>query len=529
MRQNLPVTEQELFLDPRRPIVTKTDLKGRITYANPAFVEISGFAEAELIGQPHNVVRHPDMPPAAFQDLWDTIKDGHPWQGLVKNRAKGGGFYWVDAYVTPLTEHGRHVGYMSVRAAPARDKVSEAERLYREINAGHATFPATRRQHHASWLTWQLAILAATLLLGAASAWPASPLLREGGLLLVLLASGTATLLLQQRVRATLRRADAALTDFGEGNFKAPIAEQGPRECAMLLQRLETTRINLRAILADVVSATERIGQDAQRIGEQAETLRARAKDESNDIAQVAAALEQLTVSVNEIADSTRLGSEHAATARQLVQAGNERMQHSLQRTDDLRGVIAQARDTIATLHTAVARIGSVTELIRDVADQTNMLALNAAIEAARAGEQGRGFAVVADEVRKLAERTSNSTAEISASIGQVQLHAHGALSSIDSASQVTGQASALIGETSASLGQIEQASLGVADSARDIAAMLNQQSQASNEVAHNMEKVSAITESNAHSVEQAADAVGKLFDTTKALKSLVAHFEKSL
>lgn len=256
MRKNLPVTVQELFLDPRRPIVTKTDLKGRITYANPAFVEISGFAEAELIGQPHNVVRHPDMPPAAFQDLWDTIKDGHPWQGLVKNRAKDGGFYWVDAYVTPLTEHGRHVGYMSVRATPARDKVNEAERLYREINAGRAAFPATRRQHHASWLTWQLAILAATVLLGAACAWPATPLLREGGLLLVLLASGAATLLLQQRVRATLRRADAALTDFGEGNFKAPIAEQGPRECAVLLQRLETTRINLRAILADVVSAT---------------------------------------------------------------------------------------------------------------------------------------------------------------------------------------------------------------------------------------------------------------------------------
>ncbi|MBI3146549.1 MAG: PAS domain S-box protein [Pseudogulbenkiania sp.] len=530
MRQNLPVTEQELFLDPRRPIVTKTDLKGRITYANPAFIEISGFSEAELIGQPHNVVRHPDMPPAAYADLWDTISERHPWQGLVKNRAKNGGFYWVEAYVTPLTDRGRHVGYMSVRSAPARDKVLEAERLYRAINAGQMSFPATRHTKAPSWLALQLTIFATTLLAGIVCvSWLSPGGWQYGTLLLAFLAGCLATLALQQRVSHTLRAADAALTRFGEGDFKEHVGEQGPRECAVLLQRLETTRINLRTILADVVSATERIGQDAQRIGQQAETLRERAKDESNDIAQVAAALEQLTVSVNEIADSTRLGSAHAAMARQLVQTGSERMQHSLQTTDILRGTIAEARDTIGTLHGAITRIGSVTELIREIAEQTNLLALNAAIEAARAGEQGRSFAVVADEVRKLAERTSHSTAEISASIGQVQQHAHGALSSIDSASQVTGRASTLIGETSASLGQIEQASLGVADSARDIAAMLNQQSQASNEVAHSMEKVSAITENNAHSVEQAAAAVGQLFETTKALKSLVAHFEKSL
>jgi len=102
MRNNQPVTQHELFLHPQRPIVTKTDLKGVITYANRAFIDISGFSESELIGQPHNVVRHPDMPPEAFDDMWQTIQAGHPWRGLVKNRSKQGGFYWLDAYVTPI-------------------------------------------------------------------------------------------------------------------------------------------------------------------------------------------------------------------------------------------------------------------------------------------------------------------------------------------------------------------------------------------------------------------------------------------
>ena len=121
MKINHPVTSNELFLDPQRPIVTKTDLKGAITYANRAFIEISGFDEHELLGVNHNiVVRHPDMPPEAFADLWETVKVGKPWRGLVKNRAKNGDFYWVEAYVTPITVQGVVQGYVSVRSAPSR-------------------------------------------------------------------------------------------------------------------------------------------------------------------------------------------------------------------------------------------------------------------------------------------------------------------------------------------------------------------------------------------------------------------------
>ena len=116
-----------------RMLVSKTDLKGTITYVNDAFVEISGFTREELIGQSHNIVRHPDMPPQVFKDLWDTLQEGYPWQGLVKNRTKNGDFYWIHANVVPVTKDGDVTGYMSVRTAPSRQDVSQAESLYSEL------------------------------------------------------------------------------------------------------------------------------------------------------------------------------------------------------------------------------------------------------------------------------------------------------------------------------------------------------------------------------------------------------------
>ncbi len=139
MKVNMPVTDNEVQMQSGNMLVTKTDLKGRITYCNDAFVKISGFSREELVGKNHNTVRHPDMPPAAFEDLWLTVKQGYPWQGLVKNRCKNGDFYWVDANVTPIYANGRLQEYMSVRYAPSRQQIDEAEVLYRKLNAGQVS------------------------------------------------------------------------------------------------------------------------------------------------------------------------------------------------------------------------------------------------------------------------------------------------------------------------------------------------------------------------------------------------------
>ncbi|MEL7982255.1 methyl-accepting chemotaxis protein [Vreelandella titanicae] len=136
MRNNQPVSQREIELKEDDFLVSRTDTKGRITYANPAFIDISGFEHAELIGAPHNLIRHPDMPPAAFENLWKTVKTGETWRGLVKNRCKNGDHYWVNASVTPIIEDGQVVGYTSVRVQASRAAIEQAERAYTEIREG---------------------------------------------------------------------------------------------------------------------------------------------------------------------------------------------------------------------------------------------------------------------------------------------------------------------------------------------------------------------------------------------------------
>ncbi|MGO3057701.1 MAG: PAS domain-containing protein, partial [Halomonas sp.] len=136
MRNNQPISQREVELKENDFLVSRTDLKGRITYTNPAFIEISGYTHDELIGAPHNLVRHPDMPPAAFENFWQTVQGGDTWRGLVKNRCKNGDHYWVDASVTPIIEDEQVVGYASVRVQASREAIKRAEQAYAEIREG---------------------------------------------------------------------------------------------------------------------------------------------------------------------------------------------------------------------------------------------------------------------------------------------------------------------------------------------------------------------------------------------------------
>ena len=145
MKNNQPVTQREVSFSTDTYLVSRTDLKGIITQANDAFVEISGFSREELIGSNHNMVRHPDMPMAAFEDLWKTVKSGLPWRGLVKNRCKNGDFYWVEAFVVPLKENGRITGYMSVRTPASREKRAAAEAAYQAAGTA-GSLPSSARK-----------------------------------------------------------------------------------------------------------------------------------------------------------------------------------------------------------------------------------------------------------------------------------------------------------------------------------------------------------------------------------------------
>lgn len=144
MKTNLPITSNQVDFPYGRNLVSKTDLKGVITFANDDFVYISGFSREELIGKSHNMVRHPDMPPQAFEDLWKTVKGGRPWTGIVKNRAKNGDFYWVEAFVVPTRKEGEINGYMSVRSMPSKEQIASAEALYKELINSNKPMPKKR-------------------------------------------------------------------------------------------------------------------------------------------------------------------------------------------------------------------------------------------------------------------------------------------------------------------------------------------------------------------------------------------------
>ncbi|WP_374554981.1 methyl-accepting chemotaxis protein [Aquitalea pelogenes] len=529
MRNNQPVTQHELFLHPKRPIVTKTDLKGLITYANRAFIEISGFTEDELIGQPHNIVRHPDMPAEAFEDLWRTVEAGHPWRGLVKNRSKQGDYYWVDAYVTPIRENGNTVGYMSVRSAPDKQQCQQAEQLYAEIRAKRSPFPVTRQHKGLSMQRLLLlAMLPPILALLAQFILPDSivhGILNVGSILWLI----GAAFFIYQGIAAPLAQAKQGLGRLAEGNFKEPIAQSGCQDMRQMMEMLETMRINTRAVLADVVTGAHDISQAATATHTEASHLEKRGEHALEGITRVAAALEQLSVSVNEISLTTQAGAGHASAATRLADQGEDKMRETSQATRQVMGEFEHTRDAILVLEKSAEEIGSVTSVIKEIANQTNLLALNAAIEAARAGEQGRGFAVVADEVRKLAERTAGNTLEIEQSINVLHERTRQVLQNVQQAlNKVEGVESA-ISTASESLEAIREANQGVSASAANVAEMLQQQSSASTEVAQNMETMSVLTEQNSHSIATTREVAQQLHTTAHDLKRLVSHFERHL
>lgn len=255
MKRNLPVTNNEVHMKDDEFIVSTTDLKGIITSVNRTFVEISGFSESELLGRNHNLVRHPDMPPAAFQDLWNTIKADKPWSGFVKNRCKNGDFYWVNANVTPVRVDGRITGYMSVRTRPTREQVDAAESLYRQLNAGKATLEPSMFAKVAGYLKnfgvrgWIYGYAVLTLSMMASGlymAWARADfrlmaVAFAGAALFVLLGSN---LLVRHLVRP-LATASRALAQMAESHFSDWIATDRDDEAGVMLQNLKSAQIRL--------------------------------------------------------------------------------------------------------------------------------------------------------------------------------------------------------------------------------------------------------------------------------------------
>ena len=537
MKINMPITTHEILMQHRKPIVSKTDLKGIITYVNQTFVDISGYSREELIGKNHNIIRHPHMPVEAFAWLWDTIQQDQPWRGVVKNRCKNGDFYWVEAYVTPIRENGRTVGYMSVRNIPDRKEVEACEALYRDIREKRATLPKRgfRIGDISFILRLNIVFGLISLLLIAASVYDfvvadsareyvVASCLAVGS---VFVTAGCVWVILA--IRRFLENVRHALAQLAEGNFAFTSRSDTRDEFGHILNDLESMRLNLRAIIADVVLAAKEVDSSSQRVEVEMRALLDRSNAQSEHVTDAGASVEQMHRSIISASEHTRMSAEMAQKTMSIVQDGNSKMKNSIASVQQIVTAMDESRTTIGKLHDSIKLIEQLTQTIKDVADQTNLLALNAAIEAARAGEQGRGFAVVADEVRKLAERSSDSTVDISNTVDAIQQASEAAIASITKAASEVTRSTGLINQSSASLNDISSASGKTLEMADEVSVMLQQQATATEDVATNMAEIQELASGSTESIRSTKTITDHLTHISAELTLLVKHFEKSL
>ena len=533
MKVNLPVSNIVREVDPARPLVSETDLKGTITYANDAFVNISQFSREELIGKNHNLVRHPDMPPEAFANLWETLKASKPWRGIVKNRCKNGDLYWVEAYVTPIFQDGVITGYKSVRGSPGKAEVQQAELLYQAIRNKTATLPSHRRNVlQRLSLQWRVnLVLIALLVLLSVSGYlggldfSSSVGLVGLGAAIALMASWS----LHRSVGVPLKKALDGIGKIAEGNLDHSLRSDGDDEIGQLAVAIESMRIHLRAMIADVFSASAVVENNATEIERLMQQVTETFQVQSDHVNEIGAAMEQMTGSISDVASSTSVAANLSTQVTTLAESGKEQMGVSLNVSRKVEESVLATGERINELHAEIQKIGQITLAIQQIAEQTNLLALNAAIEAARAGEAGRGFAVVADEVRKLAERTSSSTIDITRMVERVSATTDSAVSSMHLAVNNVKQGMEYIHASDGQLQQIVTAAGKANEMTQSSVSAFAKQKTTAEAVTRNMEQIGAMTEQNHRSLESVGRGIHNLAHTAAGLAHLVKRFEKSI
>ena len=485
MKKNLPVTQKEKLLAKGVELVSATDVKGITTHANQAFVDISGFGQDELVGTNHNIVRHPDMPPAAFQNLWDTLKSGRSWMGVVKNRAKSGDHYWVDAFVSPSFEGDKIVGYESVRVAPEKEAVARAEALYKTLWSGpkRLRLPTLSLQQK---LAIGLVATAATGIFGAAFIAGAD----LGAATLGWFATSLLGLAGNHLLLGGLRTAARSARDLVDNPAMQFVYTGRNDEIGNLEFAIRTLRAQLRTVLGRIRESACAVSQESRGLNDTAMQMSQNMVLQQREIDMVATAIEEMSASVREVARSATNASAATEQTNLRASAGQRAVDSAIASTRQVAESVHHAAETIQSLDHDSAAIDAVLVVIRSIAEQTNLLALNAAIEAARAGEQGRGFAVVADEVRTLASRTQASTTEIQTMIERLQSTAREAVRAMDLSHERVGESVESTQQVGIQLQEIFGQVASLEEMSHAIATAAEQQSSVSEEISRNVHQI---------------------------------------
>lgn len=406
MRDNGPVTniEHRFPDDPSVKIISVTDPKGIILDVNDAFVDISGFSREELIGQPQNIVRHPDMPAAVFAQLWKTIQNGESFMGIIKNRCKNGDYYWVNAFIMPIMQQGEIVGYESVRTAATQQQIAHATKYYKAIREG-------KKLNHRHDTLQSLSYLLVLAGVGLAASYP-NWLTTILGLAVTL---GTIAYIIHRKNHIQHVINECFHSSYNPLNtliYTNKMGREGEVRYSVLYNLKEVD-----TILTRVKETSKRLMTIAnQGLAQQASSVNAsndRTKQYQEQLQDMNDIASHISLMINDISNSAKETVQHSNAAAKLVSESKNVANQTMSVIDTLSESINKIAEAISELAARVDDIEKASELIKGIASQTNLLALNASIEAARAGEAGRGFAVVADEVRSLSLRTESTTLQI--------------------------------------------------------------------------------------------------------------------
>jgi len=511
---NLPVTENEIDYSSDSVIVSTTDLKGVITYANDDFIKISGFTKEELIGKNHNLVRHPDIPPAAFADLWSTLHAGDAWMGIVKNRCKNGDYYWVNAYVTPIFEGETIVGYQSVRVKPDRADVARAEKLYKQLSDGKAprlspllSLPNKIFAGFSAILSFAFSTL--YFLSGV------SPALLAITVIPAFIAAFMLTRIATQPLNKLQEEAHKVINNpVMQSVYTGAIDETGSSQLATRM-----LQARLRTVIGRIADSADNLNEVSIQTASTVEQSAKGIMTQQSETDQVATAMNQMTATVQEVARNAEQAANASYNAKTEADNGQQVMSEIISSINTLAGEVEQAAEVIHDVEGHSNQIGVILQVIREIAEQTNLLALNAAIEAARAGEQGRGFAVVADEVRTLAQRTQQSTEEIHNMITQLQNGTKNAVNVMEN-----GREQAIISVKNAAhggelLNTITEAINTITDMNTQIASAAEEQSAVAEDINRNIINISQVT-------QEAAQGAEVTLNANKKLSSMINEFD---
>lgn len=513
MRSNLPVTGKAYTFPADQTLISVTDTKGRITYCNNNFVAVSGFTRDELLGQPHNLVRHPDMPEEAFRDMWATIESGRPWSGMVKNRRKNGDHYWVLANATPVRSGEKIVGYLSVRSLPSADQVEKAEALYarmrEEAASGRLKHVLRAGNLHVQtisgrvlrWLRlgpsgWMYASIA-----GAGLAPTVSAELGLSGLvtlIVALIGTGVACLVAHRTFIKPLLGVRDTANWLAAGDLTKSVTVKHEGVLGELELAMAQLAVTVRTVVRDVRHEVANLRGASKEIASGSIELSGRTESQASSLEETAASMEQISGTIKHATQTADQGAQLAGEAAALSRRSHEAVQ--------------AVSETMKGIAESSGKIGSIIQVIDGVAFQTNILALNAAVEAARAGEQGRGFAVVASEVRALAQRTSGAAREIKQLIED-------SITRVENGTRQTHDAQARMGETMVA---VEKTS-GLIEEIRRAA---QEQELGVSQIGQAVSQLDGLTQQNAAMVEELAAAAKSMDSQVTTVHGTIRVFK---